>query len=336
MAHELATQSNGIAAMFSVRETPWHKLGHIVQEAPTAEEAIKLAGLDWKVEQRPIYHDLKYVEGLELPADYKPLLRESTGYKALVRGDNNDTLSVMKDSYHVLQNKNAFAFFNPFVESGLASFETAGALRDGKVIWVLASLNKAPIEVGKGDEVNKYLLLSNSHDGTLSVRVGFTPVRVVCNNTLTMSHGDVNSKLLRIKHSSKVADRLDEVQGIVNAMDAKFEATAEQYRALAGKTLNRKDFEQYVNVVFKLRPEGDEREKLRAQKMMETITKLFENGAGAHLKSAAGTQWGAYNAVTEYLTHDYGKSDESRLYANWYGDVARTNSAAFDLAMEAV
>lgn len=325
MGHNLEIK-DGEGQMFSVRQVPWHKLGRIVDQAPNAEEAIKLAGLNWKVEEKQIY---TYEQSSNLH-------QSVPNYKALVRSDNGRSLAVMKNSYSPLQNEDAFKFFNPFVESGLASFETAGSLLNGKVVWILATLNKAPIDVGGGDIVNKHLLLSNSHDGTMAIRVGFTPVRVVCNNTLKGSHSHAESRLLRIKHTGRVTDRLDQIQQVVNAMDAKFEATAEQYRALTKRSINKKDLEAYVNVLFELRPLGSERDQSRAKKIQEQITKLFENGAGQHLKSAKGTWWGAYNAITEHLTHNAGKEEESRLYGNWFGTYSRKNEEALKEALKAV
>lgn len=311
--------------MFSVREVPWHGLGKIVQEAPTAEEAIKLAGLDWKVLEKQVYNYDNFGE------NYNSI----SGYKALTRSDNGRVLSIMGQNYTPLQNDKAFSFFNPFIENGLASFKTAGALKEGKVVWILAELNKAPIEVGKGDEVNKFLLLSNSHDGTMAVRVGFTPVRVVCNNTLSIAHGNEKSKLIRIRHSAKVNENLDQLREVVNAMDAKFEASAEQYKFLTTKAINKKDLEKYIEVIFKTNPNGSERDKSRDKKMKEMITNLFENGAGQHLKTAKGTYWGAYNAVTEYLTHEYGREGDSRLYSNWYSKASKVNEEALKVAVEA-
>lgn len=311
--------------MFSVGEVPWHGLGRIVKEAPSAEEAIRLAGLDWRIQEHPI--SFGTANGMEIKNT--PI----GGYKALVRSDNSGVLSVMKDSYQPLQNSEAFKFFDPYIEQGFASFETAGSLKDGKVIWVLAKLNKAPIEVGRGDEVNKFLLLSNSHDGTMAVRTGFTPVRVVCNNTLTAAHGSSKSQLIRVMHTKNLKYNLENVQQMVNAYDARFEATAEQYKRLASKQINSKDLEKYVNIIFELRPNGDEREKSRAAKMQEIITGLFENGAGAHLKSARGTMWGAYNAVTNYLTHHASKDSEQRLQSNWFGSYQRKNEDALNEAL---
>lgn len=318
--------AHNVEQMLSVRQTPWHGLGHIVNQAPTAEDAIRLAGLNWQVLEQQV-HAFNHTD--------KSFARVPN-YKSLVRSDNNKSLSIMKDSYSPLQNEKAFSFFNPFIEKGLASFETAGSLKEGRIIWVLATLNKAPIDVGGGDIVQKYLLLSNSHDGTMAVRVGFTPTRVVCNNTLSMAHANSQSKLLRIKHSGKLNDRMDEVQGIVNAMDAKFEATAEQYTTLARRGISAKELELYVDIIFELNPNGSEREQMRTTKMREGIIKLFENGAGSHLKSAKGTWWGAYNSVTEYLTHEARDAGDMNLYQNWFGSASRKNNEALTVALKGI
>lgn len=313
--------SHNVENMFSVREVPWHKLGKIVSEAPNAQDAIKLAGLDWEVKRQQIHIDISQEQG-------RPHFVSVPKKQALVRSTDNRVLAVIGSGYTPLQNKDAFGFFDKFILSGDASFETAGSLRGGEIVWILAKLNRVPIEVGKGDQVSKYLLLSNSHNGTMAVRTGFTPVRVVCNNTLTMSHESRNSKLIRIHHSSKVKENVDNLAEIVNAMDAKFEATAEQYKFLASRKINKKDLNNYIDIIFELRPEGTEREQMRAAKMREIISGLFENGAGAHLKSAKGTAWGAYNAVTEYLTHMGGKDESVRLHANWFGGLNKKNDEA--------
>lgn len=315
MAHE-------VQQMFSVKVTPWHGLGHVVQTAPTAEEAIKLAGLNWGVKEQPL---LRRNEAGETELVYS--------HKALVRTDNGEQLGIVGEGYTPLQNEKAFSFFNPFIESGLASFETAGSLRQGKTVWILAKLNKEPIRVGNDDPVDKYLLLSNAHDGTMAVRTGFTPIRVVCANTLAMSHSDGNSRLLRVNHSARVADRLDEIQTIINAADRKFEATAEQYQFLAKRGVNQKDVEKYVELVFDFKSVDEERRKIAMQKQVENIQNLFETGYGSNLKSANGTYWGLYNAVTQYLSYEKGNSDQTRLNSLWFGASSLVNKTALEVAV---
>lgn len=314
-----------VESMFSVVETPWHKLGKIVQEAPSTEEAIKLAGLDWTVSKRPV--KVVNPDGSETIAD---------GYAAITRDSDDSVFNILGDDYHPLQNSKAFEFFDPFVKSGLAKFETAGSLRDGRTIWVLATLNKAPIEIGKNDAVRKFLLLSNGHDGSMAVRVGFTPIRVVCANTLALSHSAKDSRLLRVFHSRQVESNLDKIQQIVNAADAKFEATAEQYRALAKKRVGKEELKKYVEIVFGFSGVEEERRAVAKERITADIMRLFETGRGSELETAKGTVWGLYNSVSEFLSYERGRVEDSRLNSLWFGDAARINQKAMGAAMELV
>src|SRR4029077_9278151 len=132
-------------------------------------------------------------------------------------------------------NKDAFHWFQPFLDAREAALHTAGSLRQGSRIWVLAKLHRHPLVVAPGDEVEKFILLSHGHDGSLAVRVGFTPIRVVCQNTLSMAHGCDASRLIRVKHTREVVENLAPVRAVMDVAHAEFEATAEQYRRLARK-----------------------------------------------------------------------------------------------------
>lgn len=322
MAHELEQ-------MFSVHQTPWHKLGRVINGAPTIEEGIKLAGLNWDVISQPLYRDASSLLASGL-VDLQPV----TSHKALVRTDSGKQLSVVGKDYTPLQNIEAFNFFNPFLEGGQASLETAGSLREGKNIWVLAKLNRAPIEVVKGDVVQKFLLLSNGHDGMMAVRVGFTPIRVVCANTLAMSHDNSKSSLIRVFHGKQVKANVDKIQDIVNAADAKFEATAEQYKQLARANVNKKDIEKYVEIVFKYSAVEDERRAISKQNRIADITRLFEEGRGNSMAGVRGTAWALYNATTEYLSYEAGRGEDSRLNSLWFGSNNVLNKSALKAAME--
>ncbi len=321
MAHELE-MINGMAQMFSVVETPWHHLGKIIRTAPTVEEGIKLAGLDWTVSRRNIFH-------AENMMGESSSLAEVPTHRAIVRDSDQTILGVVGKDYTPLQNSEAFNFFEPFINTGLASLETAGSLRGGSRIWVLAQLNRDPMEIVKGDAVRKFLLLSNGHDGTMAVRVGFTPIRVVCANTLAMSHDGKGSQLLRVFHSSKVAENVEKIRDIVDAANARFEATAEQYRLLASRSLNTKDLREFVKVVFKpSMNEESERAKIMLENLNGSITKLFETGRGTDIPGVRGTAWAAYNAVTEYLSYDRGKLADTRLNNLWFDGGKKLNDLA--------
>lgn len=161
--------SANVESMFSVREKPWHGLGTIVMEALTSADALRLAGLDWMVVQEPVYtgHD-EIVKG----------------YKANVRSSDRKVLGVVSDRYKVVQNTDAFGFTDELLGKGVR-YETAGSLQEGKKVWLLARLPKEYVVAG--ERISPYLVFSNTHDGSGSVKVAVTPVRVVCNNSAMRS-----------------------------------------------------------------------------------------------------------------------------------------------------
>lgn len=188
-----------VESMFSTRVTPWHGLGKIVAEAPTSEDAIHLAGLDWDVVQQKIYLE----DGTEIKDAY-----------ANVRSTDNKPLGIVGNRYQIVQNVEAFSFTDSLLGEGV-KYETAGSLKDGKTIWLLAKLpDKYEI---LGDKIDPYIVFTNTHDGTGSVKVAMTPVRVVCNNTLNMAlhsatrtwttrHiGDINKKLTDAQNTLQLA-----------------------------------------------------------------------------------------------------------------------------------
>ena len=188
-----------VETMFSTREKPWHGLGTIVEEAPTSAEALRLAGLDWKVNQSAIFTSAGKVEG----------------YRANVRSTDQAVLGVVTDRYKVIQNTDAFAFTDELLGEGV-KYETAGSLQGGRKVWLLARLPREYII--SGERISPYLVFSNTHDGSGAVRVAITPVRVVCNNTLnlalesasrsfSMIHtGDIKGKILEAKQTLFMAD----------------------------------------------------------------------------------------------------------------------------------
>jgi phage/plasmid-like protein (TIGR03299 family) len=314
MAHEVET-------MFSVGRVPWHGLGHVIENAPTIAEGIRLAGLDWQVRTEPVQSE----SGLACPA------------QAVIRSTDNTVLGVVGPDYQPLQNADAFDWFEPFVSSEMVRLETAGSLRNGQRVFILARLNIDAADVVPGDAVTPYLLLSNGHDGKLAVRVGFTPIRVVCQNTLRLAHGHNASKLIRVIHCAGVKRTLDELRGILDLLKGDFEATIEQYRYLASRPLNLTDFRKYVKVVFnpeaQLSDGGHERIETR-DILANRIVPLFETGRGNDQPGAAGTWWAGYNAVSEYLTHEKGTDQGVRLDSLWHGQGAASNKRALDVAVE--
>ena len=327
MAHELEINEQGQANMFSVHEVPWHGLGVILDKPPTVEEAIKCAGLDWTVRLQPLH--MKY-DGEDIPVP--------NGF-ATVRDTDRKVLGVVGPTYKPLQNKDAFKFFQPFLDANEATIETAGSLRGGTRVWVLARVTQDPIEIVPGDDVLNYILLSNGHDGTLAIRVGLTPTRVCCANTLSAAHAHKASKLLRVRHTKKAAETLDVVRETMDLVRKEFVATAEQYKVLAKKGVRKEDLEAYVRRVFQPKvvmttPETEAEDDAAHDRLLAPIIRLFEEDPTNNMPGVKGTVWGMYNAVTSYLSHERGRSADNRVNSLWFGDSATVNDRAFDQALQ--
>lgn len=322
MAHEIET-------MMFTGETPWHGLGIQLDRPPTVEVAIKAAGLDWLVGKKKVC----VAGGATIP-----------GLFANVRLTDGAVLGTCGDWYKPLQNEDAFSWFNPFLESGLATIETAGSLRGGKRVWILAKIAGRTDRIVGDDTVDRYILLAHGHDGKMAVRAGFTPIRTVCANTLAMALADRRTQVLRILHSKNTMEALEAARAAMNVANASFEATAEQFRTLARFQINAADLARYVNVVLDRKVEVtdetdsgivvEEQSVEKTDRVLEAVTSAFEKGRGNDMKGVRGTWWGAYNAVTEYLAHERGNDAGARLNSMWFGQGQQINAKALDVALE--
>jgi phage/plasmid-like protein (TIGR03299 family) len=319
--------SANIESMFYVGSTPWHGLGEAIPEDKrlTISEGIEASGLGWDVGLMPLAISQKEVEG-------ENQVGKGVSHRAVVRSDNKTVLGVVGPNYQPLQNKKAFGWFEPFLEAKEAELHTAGSLGNGGKVWVLAKLNREPMEIAKDDFVEKFVLLSNSHDGTTSVRVGFTPIRVVCANTLAAAHNNKCSSMIRIRHSRNVENNLESIREIMNTANASFEATAEQYKFLASKQINSKDLDKYVRVCLGI--DEDDKISTRSKNTLENVVRRFEVPIyGQGVLNLTGTYWNAYNAVNEFLNYERGRNNDSRLRSLWFGDSGNMNLKALDKAV---
>ena len=182
-----------VETMFYVRETPWHGLGIRVEEALTSEDALVAAGLNWRVNQKPIFTS----DGRAIP-----------NYKANVRDRDSKVLGVVTDRYKVVQNDEAFAFTDALLGEGV-KYETAGSLQEGRRVWMLAKLPEKYI-IG-GETIEPFLVFSNSHDGSAAIKVSMTPIRVVCQNTLNLALADAR-RTWSAKHTGSIQTRMHEAR----------------------------------------------------------------------------------------------------------------------------
>ncbi len=306
---------------FFVGTPAWHRLGRVVPNVANTEEGIRLAALDWEVLERPVAFLDDTGEPAVIP-DHKALVRETDGR----------TLGIVGAKYTPLQNREAFKFFDPVLQAGSARLESAGSLRGGKRVWILAKLQHAIAEVLPGDPVEAYLLLYNSFDGSTAVGVQFTTVRVVCQNTLAAARERGRAGLeasIKIRHQAKLGEALDIVQTAVNASKRTFDLTLDQYRYLTRKNLTSGSLDRYLREVFDVAPP----EKL--PKYTDFVLQSLEVGPGASIPGVSGTMWGAFNAVTDWLDHTRGRNEETRLESTWFGSSRAIRERAFQAALDA-
>lgn len=306
-----------IESMAFFGATPWHGLGTPLDETDLYDwpRACEKSGLNWDAELVPL-----------VTADTSATVES----KAVRRSSDGKILGVVGKKYTILQNRDAFKWFDPFLQAREASLATCGSLRQGSRIWVLAKLNRDPLVIAQGDTVEKYLLLSHGHDGSLAVRCGFCGIRVVCSNTLALAHKSDASKLIRCKHTKDIQENLANIRETMSLANQEFEATAEQYRLLARKSINQSDLQKYVKCVLK----ADDDASTRMKNTIAEIIGLCESGKGNTLPSVSGTYWTAYNGVTEWLSYNRGRNSENRLNSLWYGDGANLNRQALEVALE--
>lgn len=345
MSHELDMRANGVAAMFSVRETPWHRLGTVIQDIPTIEEALHLGGLDFHVETQPIFTKRHVL--LE-DGDSFEKTEEIEGFKATMRMDRHEVLGVVGSRYTPLQNRDAFKILQPLLDAGLATLETGGVLRQGRDVWVMVRFHvESPLVTEVfGTEVVPFGLLSNNHAGQRQVLLQETPIRVVCANTLGMAQRSAlkgKSRVVKVRHTltveAKTTKAVDELWG---GIISRYEEVARQYRLLKRAYLDDALFRKLVldtvaPIPKKLADPETSRQrtslaKIEAQR--ERLTSLWTEGEGHTGDHSA---WEAYNAVTQSIDHDdhlWRVRGEGRLQALMTGRLGQIKQTTIDTLLD--
>jgi phage/plasmid-like protein (TIGR03299 family) len=321
MAHEIA-MVDGKASMMYTGETPWHGLGTRLDDPATAAEAIQAAGLDYDVELAPLCTR----DGIPVPQR-----------KAVIRNDTQEALGVVGNNYVPIQNRHCFNFLDAVVADGLR-YHTAGALGRGERAWMLAKLPDV-LRVGSTDDiVDRFLLLSNAHDGTASLRCFFSPIRVVCANTLTLAHKNGRGDGIAIRHVGDLAGKVRQAQEVLGLARRFYDSLQDQIDVLAGHYPTSAQLTGYFESLY---PDPAEGSNSRARGVREGLFRLFERGMGQDVPGVRHTTWAAYNAVTQYIDHgrssrgsDPEERSSNRLASIWFGSGAQLKSRAFDLALQ--
>ena len=273
-----------VESMFYTRTKPRHGLGVQVQEAPESKDALRLAGLDWKVYQREVYTD----SGIRID-----------GYRANVRNTDNRVLGVVTERYKIVQNEEAFAFTDALLGKGVR-YETAGSLQDGRKVWLLARLPKEYII--SGEQISPYLVFSNSHDGSAAVRVAVTPIRVVCNNTLNLALSTAKRSWAMV-HTGNIKGKIHEAQETLLMAETYMNKLGKEFETLKCQKLSDRQIKEYIELLLPL-------EKTTSLVTAKNVKKLRDDLRARYydapdLQDVGGNN--AYrfiNAVSDFATHN--------------------------------
>ena len=337
-----------VETMAFAGEVPWHGLGVPVNDTMTPEEMLEAAGLNWTVSRRPAYT-------IKDPVWHENVgLINAEGHHFIVRDTDNSVLSACGNDYVPFQNAETFKFFKKFVSNGEMKMETAGSLKDGQDIWGLAKLESS-FELPGGDRIEGYLLIDSPHVSGKALTIMFTPIRVVCANTMALALNS-EGKRFRVLHLQAFDDDImkaaEEALGISETKMAEFQ---EQTTFLSSKQAKPIDIQKFIAEL--LQPELlIERAKLdiamekagsigeldvpfaeQFNRTAEQVHDAITLSPGADLKSAKGTWWGALNGVTYVMDHTKRESERVKggaLYSTWLGPNAAIKRRAIDLATE--
>ena len=289
-----------VETMFYTREKPWHGLGTMVAEAPNSKDALRLAGLNWKVLQEPVY------------TENKELIQ---GYKANVRDTDRKVLGVVTDRYKVIQNEEAFAFTDTLLGEGVR-YETAGSLQEGRRVWMLARLPREFI-IG-GERISPYMVFSNTHDGSGAVKTALTPIRVVCNNTLNLALRTAKRSWSMI-HTGDISGKIEEVKNTLLLADEYMTALGQEFEDLRKIKLSEKQVLDYIKILLPMEENYSLLQKRGVEKLRADMKMRYFDAPD--LKGVGNNGYRFVNAVSDFATH----STPRRKTANYKENIfART------------
>ena len=293
-----------VETMFYTREKPWHGLGTRVMEAPTSKDALQLAGLDWNVVQEPIYTETEEL---------------IDGYKANVRDSDRRVLGVVTDRYKVIQNDEAFAFTDALLGEGVR-YETAGALQNGKKVWLLAHL---PHEyIISGERISPYLLFSNSHDGSGAIKVALTPIRVVCNNTLNLAL-DTAKRSWSMVHTGDVKGKLEEARSTLFMAEKYMDHLGKEFEHLRSIKLSDNEVMEYINLLLPCDESASSQQIRNIKRLREDFKARYFDAPD--LQDVGRNAYRFVNAASDFATHSQPLRKTSSYKENLFAKTVEGN-----------
>ena len=286
MAHQISFNESGKAEMAYAGVKPWHLLGQQINGLMTTAEALRASHLDWTVSKIPVLSSY----------NLEPVPNAFT----VIRDDTKVPLGIVGNRYEPISNRDAFQFFDIALGAGQGNIDTIGALGRGERVWCLAKMPET-FEPLPGDPVERYLLCWTSHDGSKSMEVMFTNIRVVCNNTLSAAIQSCRSKVT-IKHTSNWESRLTQAHTMLERSETYWQRMKEVSVYLAQSSVDRVQVGAFIEAMFPEKP--DIPTSVQKTHGKNTVLRLLEEGRGAEIPGVQGSKWGLFNAYTEFLDHE--------------------------------
>lgn len=321
-------------------ETAWHGLGTVLGGSCSAREGFFLANADWRVLESPVYDgNLQPIEG----------------HKHLTRSDNGFSFGIQSDTYKVIQNSELARVAEAFEHQ--APLSAVCVLDKGRKVAFTSEIKSSSADILPGDTIKSYLVGVTSHDAKVAFQIIFSPVRVVCANTMAQALGVADksdkNKRLKIRHTLNAQQLIDRIPEILDMQNQKFSAGVAELRAMAAKPCSMAEFRQYVSSVFASQLvgtindiRGDDKtaraKTLEDLPLWEIVQNKFNGAAiGGDIAGVSGTYWAAYNSITEFLTHDVGtaknklKAQSDRLESLYWGKSSDLLNVAHSVALAA-
>lgn len=297
--------SANVESLFFVKEPCWHGLGIRVEEALNSKDALIMSGLNWTVDQKKVI-----VDGISLP-----------NYKANVRSSDGKVLGIVSERYKIVQNVDAFAFTDNIINNGEIEvrYETAGSLANGRRVWMLAQLPKTTI---LGDDVENYMVFSNSHDGSGAIKVALTNTRVVCQNTLTLALSGAK-RSWSVKHMGSMESKLHEAQVSLGFAKDYFGGVEAEAELLQEIKISESNLQEFMNLAFPIEKNITDRKMANAIYMREEYMSMYRNID--NVQKFGESAWKLYNITSDFIGHMVSLRQTKSLQENRFMDLMDGN-----------
>jgi len=315
-----------VEQMAYIGAAPWHGLGNRLTQKEPLEVWQREAGMNWQIQESPVHFKADTIGNLGT-------IHLVPEQKVLYRSDTRAPLSVVSSRYQVVQPREVLEFYRDLTDVSGFELETAGILKGGRKFWALAKTGQTTALKGN-DHVNGYLLLATSCDGTLATTATPTTVRVVCNNTLSISLKGT-TPAIKVPHNTRFDPQ--SVKKQLGIAVSQWDESMYCLRALAERKVQwHEAMGFFMNVLCDVSANSSLPDVLPNERALRKVQSLYEGeGRGAKLESAQGTAWGLLNAVTEYVDHERrARSTEYRMDSAWFGQGAKIKQRALDAAMQ--